>query len=63
MKRMLVCLSMIALFGSMALAKPKPDQGGDKPRYATPEPGIMAMLGLSLGTIAGGIALRRHAKD
>ena len=59
MKPLLVCLSLSVLLSSLAMAEPKPGRGYNKKRYATPEPGI-AMLGLSLGTIAAGIAFKKR---
>jgi hypothetical protein len=63
MKRTLLCLSALLLLSSMAVASSRPDWGAKrKPRYATPEPGIVSMLLLSLGTISGGLVLR-HRRD
>jgi hypothetical protein len=58
MKRSYLFLSTLLLISSMAFASSRPGRGHDKPRYSTPEPGIVSMLGLSVGTIAGGLVLR-----
>lgn len=59
MKPLLLWLSISLVLSSLAMADPKPGGGHYKKRYATPEPGI-AMLGLSLGTIAAGLALKKR---
>jgi hypothetical protein len=58
MKRSYLFLSTLLLLSSVALAAPKPGRGYNKPRYSTPEPGIVSMLGLSVGAITGGLVLR-----
>ena len=57
MKKSLLCLSMMVLLGTVAMAEPKPGRGYFKKRYATPEPGIEMLL-LSLGTIGASLAFR-----
>ena len=69
MKRLLLCLSAVVLLGSMALASSRPDDDRDHDRdgkhkhhYATPEAGVISMLAVSAGTLAGGLALKRRRK-
>jgi hypothetical protein len=61
MKRLLLCLSAIVLLSSTALGSLRPDdRDKHKHHYTTPEPGVIGILVLSIGTVAaGGLALRR----
>ena len=66
MKRSLLFLSAIALLSSMVLASSRPDDDRDgkhRHRYATPELGVISMLALSAGTLAGGLALKHRRND
>jgi hypothetical protein len=61
---MLFYLSGIVLLSSLAFASSDPGWGNrHKRHYATPEPGVVTMLCLSLGTIAGGLVLRHRRVD
>jgi hypothetical protein len=61
MKRLLLCLSAIVLLTSTGLGSLRPDdRDKHKHHYATPELGVIGMLALSIGTVAGGLALRRR---
>lgn len=66
MRRSLLCLSAIVLFSSMVLASSRPDDGREgkhKHHYATPEAGVISMLALSAGALAGGLALRHRGNN
>jgi hypothetical protein len=65
MRRMLLYLTGIVLISSLTFASSDPDwdKHHHKHHYATPEPGVVTMLCLSLGTIAGGLALRHRRAD
>jgi hypothetical protein len=67
MKRSLLHLLTLVLFVSLLPLGLQGDDGdehhrGDhhKHRYSTPEPDVLAMLGLSLSTIAGGLVIRHR---
>jgi hypothetical protein len=70
MKRSLLLLSSFVLLSAMAFATTSPswedifDKHKKKRREAMPESGVVPMLVLSLGAIAGGLTLkqRRSAK-
>lgn len=75
MKRSLMYVSAIVLFGAITLAAAGPNSQGQnqngngnqiqnrkRPRRV-PEPSVIGMLGLSAGAVASGLAIRRRRKD
>jgi hypothetical protein len=66
MKRSLLLLSAIALFGVLAApAQNNQGQNGSRPRPRTTvnEAGVLGMLALSAGSIAAGLVLKRRKND
>jgi hypothetical protein len=63
MKRSLLYLSTFVLLGAMAFGSVSPVwyvDGSKKKKQAVPESGVVPMLVLSMGVIAGGLALKHR---
>jgi hypothetical protein len=63
MKRSLFYLSTVVLLSAMSFASISPSWFGDgnkKKKRAVPESGVLPMLVLSIGTLAGGLALKHR---
>jgi hypothetical protein len=60
MKRSLMFLSSFVLLSAMAFASPLTSIINRKKNQAVPESGVVPMLVLSLGAVAGGLALKRR---
>jgi hypothetical protein len=62
MKRSLLYLSSFVLLGAMAYGSVSPIlfDDGRKKKHAVPESGVVPMLVLSMGVIAGGLALKHR---
>lgn len=65
MKRSLIFLSSFIILGALTIASASPvndifDNKNKKRRDTAPESGVVPMLVLSLGAIAGGLALKQR---
>ena len=63
MKRLLLLLSSVVLLSAISFASISPiffDPNKNKKKHAVPESGVVPMLVVAIGAIAGGLALKQR---